>query len=192
VYNLAMTQVARVNYDDVRDLPWDGLRREVMDGELFVSATPTDWHQIIVKNMGRLVDVHMLSFARGERPGRTFTAPMGLVLEPGDGVEPDFMYISRQRRALMVAKVNDITDPPEWVVEVLSPSTAKRDRTTKLEYYKRNGVLEYWLVDGDDQLITVFDFAAGTEQVFKLGDIIQVSSLPDFEIAVADVFDPLD
>jgi Uma2 family endonuclease len=187
-----MTQVARVNFDDVRDLPWDGLRREVIDGELLVWENPTIWHQMIVKNMSFLVDLHLSDQPKGRRSGRAFQIPMVLVLEPGDGVQPDFMYISRQRRAMTVTNLPDITDPPEWVVEVLSPSTAKRDRTTKLEYYKRNGVLEYWLVDGDAQTITVFDFATETEQVFKLDESIRVSSLPNFEIAVADVFDPLD
>ena len=187
-----MTQVARVNYDDVRDLPRNGLRREVMEGELFVSATPTDWHQIVVKNMGRLVDMHMLSFARGERPGRTFIAPMGLVLEPRDGVEPDFMYVSRDRAELKPSFAREVLVAPDWVVEVLSPSTAKRDQTIKFEYYKRHDVSEYWLVDPRSQRITVFDFAAATEQVFKLDESIRVSSLPNFEIAVADVFDPLD
>ena len=187
-----MTQVARVNYDDVRDLPRKGLRREVMDGELFVSATPTDWHQIVVKNMGRLVDVHMLSFARGERPGKTFIAPMGLVLEPGDGVEPDFMYVSRDRAELKPSFAREVLVVPDWVVEVLSPSTAKRDRTTKFEYYKRHGVLEYWLVDPRSQQVIVFHFLDNTEQTFEQGETIRVSSLPNLGIAVTDVFDPLD
>ena len=186
-----MTQVA-VNYDDVRDLPWDGLRREVMDGELFVSATPTDWHQIVVKNMGYLVDTYLRTFAQGKRPGKTFIAPMGLVLEPRDGVEPDFMYVSRDRAELKPSFAREVLVAPDWVVEVLSPSTAKRDQTIKFEYYKRHGVLEYWLVDGEAQTITVFDFATETEQVFKLDESIRVSSLSNFEIAVADVFDPLD
>jgi Uma2 family endonuclease len=187
-----MTQVARVNYDDVRDLPRNGLRREVMDGELFVSATPTDWHQIVVKNMGRLVDNYLQTFARGERPGKTFIAPMGLVLEPRDGVEPDFMYVSRDRAELKPSFAREVLVAPDWVVEVLSPSTAKRDQTVKFEYYKRHGVSEYWLVDPRSQQITVFVFSNNTEQTFGHGESIRVSSLPNFEIAVNDVFDPLD
>jgi Uma2 family endonuclease len=186
-----MTQVA-VNYDDVRDLPRNGLRREVMDGELFVSATPTDWHQIVVKNMGRLVDVHMLSFARGERPGKTFIAPMALVLEPGDGVEPDFMYISRNRAELKPSFAREVLVAPDWVVEVLSPSTAKRDQTIKFEYYKRHGVSEFWLIDPRSQQVTVFNFLNNTERTFEQGESIHVSSLLNLEIAVSDVFDPLD
>lgn len=187
-----MTQVAGVNYDDVRDLPRNGLRREVMDGELFVRATPTDWHQIVVKNMGHLVDGYLRTFARGERPGKTFIAPMGLVLEPKDGVEPDFMYVSRDRAELKPSFAREVLVAPDWVVEVLSPSTAKRDQTVKFEYYKRHGISEYWLVDPRTQQITVFIFSNNTEQLFKLGDTIRVSSLPNLEIALSDVFDPLD
>jgi Uma2 family endonuclease len=130
--------------DDVRALPDDGNRYECIDGALLVTPSPRWTHQrAVFRLMLRLtafVDEHAL--------GDLLFSPADIELEPGTLVQPD----------AFVAQMRAHAQPPyEWsdvaslllAVEVLSPSTRRRDRTVKREFYQRSGVGEYWVVDVD-------------------------------------------
>jgi Uma2 family endonuclease len=130
--------------DDVRALPDDGNRYECIDGALLVTPSPRWTHQRAVL---RCV-LRLAAFVDEQRLGDLLFSPADIELEPGTLVQPD----------AFVAQVRAHARPPyEWpdveslllAVEVLSPSTARRDRTVKREFYQRTGVGEYWVVDVD-------------------------------------------
>lgn len=132
-------------YEDLLALPDDGKRRELVDGELYELPSPEVDHQRALKRLLYLVD------AEAARVGaEAFIAPLDVIILLDGGtirrvVQPDLILLSAARRHL--AAGHEVRGAPELVVEVLSPSTAVRDRTEKRDWYAAAGVREYWLAD---------------------------------------------
>ena len=133
--------------EQVLDLPDDGNRYELVDGALLVTPSPRALHQIAVWALSREVD----GFVRRHAVGLMLGAPADLDLRDGQLVQPDLFVIGHGPGGR----------PSEWadfgvpvlVVEVLSPTTARYDRTIKRALYQRVGVPEYWIVDLDARLV---------------------------------------
>jgi Uma2 family endonuclease len=131
----------------VRALPEDGNRYEVVDGELLVTPSPTWDHQRIVLGLGTLLDHHIRSLGLGE----AMISPSDVELDAHGLVQPD----------IFVQGLVDGHPSRGWntgaplflVVEVLSPSTARADRTTKRRRFQSAGIPEYWIVDLDARTI---------------------------------------
>ncbi len=131
----------RLTYEDYCLLPNDGKRYEIIDGELIVSPSPARAHQKIVTALV----YYLVDFVRKRRLGEVYVAPFDVVFSQFDVVEPDVLYISNSRSSILTRA--NVQGAPDLVVEVLSESTEKVDRTTKLKLYARFGVSEYWIID---------------------------------------------
>lgn len=123
---------------EVRKLPDDGRRYEVIDGELLVTPSPSASHQEVVREL--IVEVTV--YLRSEPVGRLFPAPSDVELDNQTQVQPD-IYV---RAALP-------PHPLVLAIEVVSPSTARSDRLLKRRLYQRAGVAEYWIADADSRTI---------------------------------------
>ena len=146
----------KLTYQDLLGLPEDLLRHELIDGEHYVTAAPNPEHQRVVVNLIWMVRGHL-----EEHPlGRVFSAPLDIVLSDFDVVEPDLLYVSRDR---MERYLNDryLSAAPDLVIEVLSPSTRRRDEGVKHRLYERYGVGEYWLIDPVRDAVKVFRLVEG-------------------------------
>jgi Uma2 family endonuclease len=140
-------QATRWTADMVRALPDDGNRYEVVDGELLVTPAPGGLHQRAVSLLLQALD----PFARARGVGEALPSPADIELDLGGMVQPDVFVQGLVEGRPAVA----------WntgarlllVVEVLSPSTARADRTVKRRRYQRAGVPEYWIVDLDARVI---------------------------------------
>ncbi len=140
----------RLTYEDYCLLPNDGKRYEIIDGELFVTPSPRFGHQIVVTRLTR----HLSAFVEDNHLGLVFVSPFDVVFSQFDVVEPDILYVSKARTVVLTEK--NVQGAPDLVIEVLSPTTARIDRTTKLKLYARFGVLEYWIVDPDGPSAEVY------------------------------------
>jgi len=142
-----MPQAARHwTADEVRALPDDGNRYEVVDGELLVTPAPSWDHQRVVGALHFL----LRGYLAGTSIGEAILSPADLGL--GDSqVEPDLFVLPfvDGRRVQSI----DTAIRPLLVVEVLSPSTARRDRVLKRRLYQRARVSEYWIVDLDARVV---------------------------------------
>jgi Uma2 family endonuclease len=133
--------------EQVRALPDDGRRHEVVDGELLMTPTPAWRHQEAIASLF----VRLREWLGIHRIGHVIFAPADIELDRHTLVEPD----------LFVVPLVDGAKPASWkavgslllVVEVLSPSSARADRIVKLRRYQRAGVPEYWIVDPDGRVI---------------------------------------
>jgi Uma2 family endonuclease len=134
-------RVTPVTYHELRRFPDDLKRRELMNGELFVSPAPSPTHQDIVANVLVLVR----GFAHQHGLGEAWTAPLDVIFSSIDVVQPDVVFLSNERRHLLTRR--GIEGAPDLCVEVISRGTASRDRITKRALYARFGVLEYWILD---------------------------------------------
>ena len=131
----------KLTWDDYVRLPDDGRRHEIMDGVHYVSAAPFIDHQRISRH------IHFQLYRQIELTGRgeVFNAPTDLHLSEFDVVVPDLLVVLASHTAYVTAQ--KVEGPPDLVVEIVSPSSARRDRVMKLDRYERAGVGEYWIVD---------------------------------------------
>jgi Uma2 family endonuclease len=131
-----------LTYDDLKDMPDDGQRYEIIGGELLVTPAPTSNHQRVVGRIFRLLD----DYARDTDAGEVFMAPFDVHLGRYDAVQPDLVFVPAIRPRVP-GEENSIAYPPGLVVEILSPSTRTADRVKKMALYARSGVPEYWIAD---------------------------------------------
>jgi Uma2 family endonuclease len=134
--------------EELQRLPDDGNKYEVLDGELFVTPPPSEAHEDILARLTRILD----PFVAKHQLGRVYH-PRAVVRTQDSEVEPDLMV--RALRARAAEKDWDDAPIPILVVEVLSPTTRRRDVMQKRDFYRRIGVAEYWIVDPDAGQIRV-------------------------------------
>ena len=184
--DVASTQpVVKLSYEDYRNAPGDE-RCELLDGDLVMVAAPNLKHQKVLRQLsqelGQFIDEHGL--------GELFFAPCDVVLSNTDVVQPDLLFVSRERGHLLSGGEN-VRGAPDLVVEILSPATAERDRGYKRELYGRHGVAEYWLVDPMAETVSVHRQRAGVLTVartFSRKQTLRSPLLPGLELHLEDVF----
>ncbi len=142
-----------------------------------MSPSPSPLHQTIVLFLCQLLD----PVAR-RTGGIVFVAPLDVLLADHSIVQPDVIYISRERRGIVGER---IAGAPDLLVEVLSPHSVHRDRTEKLKLYAESGVREYWIVDPPAQQI---DFFVNREGIFQVAvavdDVYRSAQIPGIEISI--------
>lgn len=148
---------ARKTYEDYRELP-DYPRYELFDGEFIVTPSPGTDHQGISFELS----IRIGEYLRKHKIGRAFAAPMDVVFDRWNVCQPDLLFVSNERAAIITPAA--IMGTPDLVMELLSPSTQYYDLTKKKELYERFGVREYWIIDTIHHTITIFLNKDGTFQ----------------------------
>lgn len=174
---------AKLTYDDYANLPGDE-RYELIDGELILVASPREIHQRILKILFR-----MIVAAEDSGLGWVYFAPLDVVLTEHDVVQPDLLFISKDRLDIITAA--NVQGAPDLVVEILSPSTSRLDRTRKRELYERHQVREMWLVDPEDRKIRVLLLKDGKLEVvgeYGEGQSFSSATLGELSIDLDKVF----
>src|SRR5204863_8199538 len=128
----------------------------------------------------------------GHPIGEVFYAPFDVVFSDFDGVEPDLLYISRERAAEVLTSKH-VKGTPDLVIEIGSPGTRKRDETIKRRLYERSGGVEYWIGDPEVAVIRVSrldgdTFARAIELALEADDVLARALLPGFTMPLRIVF----
>ena len=178
----------KLTYDDLVLLPDDGKRHELIDGEHYVTRSPNPRHQRILGELHLAIGMYLKAHPIGD----VFFALLDVVISEFDIVEPDLLYMSRER-ATQVLAPEYIRGVPELVVEVASKGTRKRDETIKRALYERSGVSEYWVVDPEIDVVRVYRkgedrFERPVELRRDAGDTLTTSLSPGLEISIAEIF----
>src|SRR5256885_6677441 len=139
---------------DLELLPDNGMRYEIVDGELYVSKQPRWEHQQISGELYMLLSIWSEQTGRGEAN----VAP-GVIFDDDNDVVPDVVWISEERLATALQGDGKLHSAPDLAIEILSPgsSNERRDREVKLQLYSRQGVLEYWVVNWQERSIEVYE-----------------------------------
>ena len=132
--------------EEVHSLPDDGNKYELVRGELFVTPPPTDTHETVAARLSRILDPYVEQHELG-----LVYHPRAVMRFAGSEVEPGLMV--RSPHPGDHADWND-APIPILIVEILSPSTRRRDQVQKRSLYMDAGVAEYWLVDAERRMIT--------------------------------------
>ena len=186
------TQPAAVRewtYAEYARLPDDGKRREIIAGALYVTPAPRPVHQEVEHNLV----LSLGPFVRAHRLGKLYPGPIDVLFTEGDYLAPDLAFVREDRKAIVTDR--GIEGPPDLVVEIVSPSTALRDRTLKRERYARYGVPEYWIVDADRRQVEVHRPADAADRPSIVTDRLvwrPVDDGPALELDVAQLFADLD
>jgi Uma2 family endonuclease len=143
----------KLDYADYADLPSDGHRYEILDGDLTMTPAPSPRHQRVSRRLQRALEDHFQARDLGE----VFNAPIDVILTDRDVVQPDLVVVAEPAQV----SARGIEGPPLLVVEVLSPATRTRDRTVKARRYAELGVPHYWLVDPEGRRVECYRLEAG-------------------------------
>ncbi len=179
-----MTIGTKFTHADLLVMPDDGRRREIIDGELFVTRSPKFSHQAI----SRRICAAFLKYLEARPIGEIAYAPLDVILSDLDVLEPDLLFVLNEHRKIIKDWVRGA---PDLVVEILSPATAASDRGPKLKSYARYGVTEYWIVDPDAHAIEIYRLTPeGYELTRTCTDKETLTStlLPGFSLAVGQIF----
>lgn len=175
-----------MTYADLEQMPEDGRRYELHDGEVWMVPSPIPLHQLVVHRFADRLKTYRDVFG-----GLLFMAPLDIVFSEFNAAQPDVVFFLRDREHLIdLRKV--IRVPPDIAVEVLSPSTAAVDRGRKMRMFERFGVREYWMVDPDTERIEVYRL---DRDRFVLAESASGAAsahstvLPDFSVDAAALFD---
>lgn len=183
---MAQAVDVKLTYQDLLAMPEDGLRHELIDGVHYVSAAPRPRHQLALIRLATRIETYLRAHPLGVlRPG-----PADVVFTDHDVVEPDLLFISRERREILTG-LNISGGAPELVVEILSPSTRRRDPVLKHRLYERWGVDEYWIVDPPRETVQAFRRAGGRYRLaaeLGAGDVLATPILPGLALPLAEVF----
>ena len=159
-------------YSDYLELPEDGNRYEVLEGQLYMTPAPSSYHQILSRRLQFLF--YQLEL---EGRGQIFNAPIDLLIPGAEPAQPDLVYLAADQEDLVTRR--GIEGVPEMVVEILSPSSATRDRTVKLHLYERNKVRRYALLDPSARTLELFRLDG---QSYRL----EASLGPNDQVTIAD------
>ncbi len=144
----------KLDYLDYAEIPSDGKRYELLEGDLHVTPASSPLHQRVSKRLQRMLENYFEETGRGE----VFNAPIDVLLSNHDVVQPDIVLVLNPEQ---ISK-RGIEGPPFLLVEVLSPSTKNYDRTSKAQRYAALGVSHYWIVDPEAQQLECYRSTEGT------------------------------
>jgi Uma2 family endonuclease len=179
---MALKTRPRKTTDDYMKLA-EGTLAELIDGELLMSPSPKKRHQQCAFRLTLLLGRYL----EATRVGELYSAPFDVHLPSGDIVQPDVIFVSRNRTDI----VKDwIRGAPDLLIEILSPENRERDLFVKRALYERNGVREYWIVDPEAEAIEVLVLSGSmyaSHGYFQSDDTLNSPLLADLTIPVRDL-----
>ncbi len=179
-----MVAKVKYTYQDYLNTP-EGERYELVDGELILVSSPNEDHQIASMELGS----RMHYYAKEGDLGWVFHAPFDIVFSDTDVVQPDLMFISKEREDIRTRA--NVRGAPDLVVEIISPSSVKRDWEDKRELYARYGVKEYWIVDPANRMVSVMPLRDGFLELagaYADGDTLTSTALAGFSVEVSEIW----
>ena len=172
-------------YQDYIEMPYDGKRYEIINGELIMPPAPNTIHARVSKRIYK----KLLKYSQDESIGEIFYSPIDVILEDTNVVQPDLLFIFKERSHII--KEENIKGAPDFIIEILSPLTAYYDLIEKKEMYARFGVKEYWIVDPKKQRIEIH---LNKENIFELRQRLDKEGeaksdvLKGFQVDVKEIF----
>ncbi len=180
---LLENQTRRWTYEEYCRLD-DDQRYEIIDGKLLMTPAPDTWHQSwtfeIAVTLREHVNRHNL--------GRVFVAPVDVILDPENTVQPDVVFVSAANAGIIQRR--GIFGVPELLVELVSVSSVRRDRYDKKALYARFGVKEYWIGDPANKTLEILSLQSGSYELHGCSEgrgNLSSLLLPGLEIDISEI-----
>jgi Uma2 family endonuclease len=180
----------KLTYEDFLHFPEDGQRHEILDGVHVVTAAPTPRHQFVSFALSGF----FFNYLEAHPVGKAACAPTGVNLAVHDVVQPDLWFLSNASLELVGPKV--IEGAPDLAVEILSSGTRRIDSGKKRSRYEKLGVGEYWILDPERKIATIFRRQSRAVARFEPPILLSAEAddrltsplLPGLEISLRRVF----
>ena len=173
----------RYTYQDYLELPDEpGYRYEILDGVLIKEPSPNVMHQRVSRRLLRILEDY---FWQVDPEGEVFNAPLDVTFHDITVVQPDLFYVSKEQKPIV--QDTHVDGPPTLVVEIISPSTNRKDRFKKLQVYQHAQVPHYWLVNPDEKTLECFSLENGVYALVAAGldgDVVEHPGFPGLSIAL--------
>ena len=172
-------------YEDYFNLPDDGKRYEIIDGELYLFPTPNLPHQSILGNLFCTI----AEFPKEKEYGEIFLSPLDVVFSNINIIQPDLIFVAKENFNILTPE--NIRGTPDLLIEILSSNTERRDRTLKLTTYSKFGVREYWMVHEERETVDVWrrkDDHLNFHSFLDKTHILFTPLLPGLEISLGKIF----
>ena len=172
---------------DLDCTPDDGNKYGLIEGEIYMSRAPSLTHQITLQNFLMSLGSYVI-----KKPIGVVVPGPGVIFDDFNGVIPDIVFFSNERRA-EIASGDRLNGAPDLVIEIISPGSEneRRDRVLKRRLYGRFGVKQYWLVDLIERSVEVYELRQeGLELAARYtgNDEMTSSLLPGFSARLGDLF----
>lgn len=170
------TNTKKYTYQDYLELTEEpGYHFEILDGELIKEPSPNVPHQRASRRLQRILEDY---FWEVDPEGEIFNAPLDVTFNNITVVQPDIFYVSGEQKAII--EYARIDGPPALVIEILSPTTSRKDRLKKLQIYQRVKVQHYWLVNPEEKTLECFSLRDGLYALVASGMEEEIVEHPDF------------
>ena len=183
---MALPKEMEYTIEDIYNLP-DGKRAELIDGQIYYMAPPTYRHQELILELSTIINNYIKS-KKGHC--KVALSPFAVFLNENNKtyVEPDISIICDKSKLTTHGCVGS----PDWIIEIVSPSSRQMDYFTKLFKYRSAEVREYWIIDPLKNRITVYQFESSTITEYSFSDSIKVGIYEDLTIDFSELPDILD
>ncbi|HEC99833.1 MAG TPA: Uma2 family endonuclease [Proteobacteria bacterium] len=172
-------------YQEYLELPPDGKVYQIIRGELYMVPAPATYHQEVAINLTLII----WNYVKKTGWGKIYNAPIDVIFTSTDIVQPDIVGISKDRFGIV--KENGVFGAPDFVAEILSPSTLSIDTKLKKALYERHGVFEYWLVYPEEKKVESFLLRQGSytgPKAYLRDEEAEVTSIPGLKVDLKEVF----
>ena len=167
--------------EDIYNLP-QGKRAELIDGEIYMMASPSTIHQRLVMALSNRI-YNYIDSKQGSC--EVFLSPFAVFLNADNEIylEPDISVICDK------SKITDegCKGAPDWVIEIVSQSSKRMDYYIKLFRYRTAGVKEYWVVDPEKNHVIVNDFEHDEVMDYTFSDKVKAGIYEDLEIDFSEI-----
>jgi len=166
----------KLTYQDYLLLPEEpGYHFEILDGMLIKEPAPNVMHQRVSRRLQRILEDY---FWKVDPKGEVFNAPLDVTLHDVNVVQPDLLYVASEQE--FIVKDARVDGPPMLVVEVMSPSSTRKDRLQKRRIYQEARVEHYWLVNPQEKTLECFAWRDGVYALVAGGMEEELVEHPDF------------
>lgn len=177
----------KYTYQDYLELPEEpGYRYEVLEGVLVKDPSPNVIHQRVSRRLQRILEDY---FWVTDSQGEIFDAPLDVTFHDTTVVQPDIFYISGKQKDIV--KDVRIDGPPTLIVEILSPSSQRKDRLQKMRIYQKTQVQHYWIISPEEKTMECFSLQEGLYALVASGmdeDVVEHPVFSGLSIALKDLW----
>lgn len=170
--------------DDIYTLP-DGQRAELIDGKIYDMAPPSPLHQQLVMELSATLRNYI---KENQGNCKVYPAPFAVFIKEDDTnyVEPDISVVCYSDKI----SHRGCEGAPDFIIEIVSPSSRKMDYSTKNTLYANSGVREYWIVDPARERTTVYRYEEDVAPIIiPFSDILKLKIFKDFQICISDLLE---
>jgi len=177
----------KLTYQDYLELPEEpGFRIEILEGMVVKEPSPNVSHQRVLRRLLRVLEDY---FSEVDPEGEVFIAPLDVTFYDTTVVQPDIFYVAGEQKRIV--KDERVDGPPTMVVEVISPSSGRKDRLQKMKIYQKVKIQHYWLVNPGERAFECFGLIHGVYALLAAGldeDIIEHPMFPGLSISLQELW----